>query len=178
MWRINSTKELHAIIQVLVASLALKHNETQFFKNSSTEQRPKNHLQNPRIDCSLWDAASYRLLKMCYHKLYIFSVCGHPKWGPRVTACNSLSLPQPTDSHPGPQIACPMRLHHPFLALKLHSLCLECQRERDRSLTALRSQGPGSLQAHGTKPQHLGELRMDLKRTLGRAGGEDELRND
>jgi hypothetical protein len=94
---------------------------------------------------------------MCYHKLYLFSHCGHSYHGKKVgTPCTNtyISLPNtattPAPLSPfaqwplSPNSPTPCaKQSHPYHTLKIHSLCLRCAKSRlsrlatwDKSLPA------------------------------------------
>ena len=72
---------------------------------------------------------------MCYHKLYIFTTCGHSTYSSRpLRLCRHASIaPVSTYSH-----TCKLRAH-PFQSLRIEALCTNCQTERDSLLTVLES---------------------------------------
>ena len=74
--------------------------------------------------------------KMCYHKLYIFTTCGHSIYSsvPLLT-CRHASI-APTSLY---SIECKMQAH-PFQSLKIESLCFTCQRRRSVLLEQLENQ--------------------------------------
>lgn len=72
---------------------------------------------------------------MCYHKLYIFTTCGHSTYCPKpLLTCRHASIgPLSTYSE-----ECELRAH-PFQSLKIESLCSTCQRDRNTLLGRLES---------------------------------------
>lgn len=70
---------------------------------------------------------------MCYHKLYIFTTCGHSFFGTKpLVMCRHASIaPMATYSR-----ACELQAH-PFQSLKFDNLCRECQRRRSILLDRL-----------------------------------------
>ena len=80
---------------------------------------------------------------MCYHRLYIYTICGHPHWGSIQAPCALLALPPPSAIDLNPQLGCPNRQNHPFQTLRFHSLCPACVKQRDRNILALERDGVG-----------------------------------
>lgn len=70
---------------------------------------------------------------MCYHKLYIFTTCGHFLYGATpLQMCRHASI-APTSSYSG---TCKLQ-SHPFHTLKIESLCEQCQIQRQVRLEVL-----------------------------------------
>ncbi|OJD33847.1 uncharacterized protein BKCO1_2700038 [Diplodia corticola] len=72
---------------------------------------------------------------MCYHRFYIFTICGHSFWqaGP-LAQCRDASFPGPSLNADGTtslafSTTCQPR-SHPFQTRKLYTLCLHCARQR------------------------------------------------
>lgn len=74
--------------------------------------------------------------RMCYHKLYIFTTCGHSFFGPMpLMTCRHASI-SPDSSYSS---TCEIKAH-PYQSLKLERLCVRCQRQRSVLLERLEGQ--------------------------------------
>ena len=84
---------------------------------------------------TLADADVHTYSKMCYHKLYIFTTCGHSTYSTHpLRLCRHASI-APTSTY-----SQNCRLHaHPFQSLRIEALCASCQAARDSLLTVLES---------------------------------------
>lgn len=70
---------------------------------------------------------------MCYHKLYIYTTCGHSSFSPHpLLLCQHASI-APSSTY---STSCAL-LAHPFQSLKLEHLCPSCQQRRDKLLEKL-----------------------------------------
>jgi len=69
---------------------------------------------------------------MCYHRLYIFTTCGHSLFHlqPLQPCRKKSSIPPYTTCAP---------LAHPYQSLKIHRLCLACTRQRDALIAQIES---------------------------------------
>ena len=70
---------------------------------------------------------------MCYHRLYIYTACGHSIWASApLIECNDAAVPpnrmSSTKCEP---------IAHPYQSWKLESLCLGCQHRREALLGKL-----------------------------------------
>ena len=73
---------------------------------------------------------------MCYHKLYIFTTCGHSCMGKQpLIMCRHASI-SPISTYSS---ACELKTH-PFQCKKIESLCWSCQRRRSELLGKLEEQ--------------------------------------
>ncbi len=67
---------------------------------------------------------------MCYHRLYIFSICGHSLYAPTpLLLCKDSAIPPDAPA----SAACTPRAH-PFQSLRIHRLCALCDRRRSALL--------------------------------------------
>lgn len=74
--------------------------------------------------------------EMCYHKLYIFTTCGHSCYGPiPLQPCRHATIAPMSSSSESCKIQT-----HPYQSLKIESLCGTCQRQRSILLERLEGQ--------------------------------------
>lgn len=112
--------------------------------NVTGNNRPITH----SITYSLFDDHTYSSRIMCYYRLFIFTTCGHPIWGPLVASCPSRSSPETTptaltfSSSTSTTEACPGHKSHPLHTRKIDSLCARCTKERERLMSALQLDSP------------------------------------
>ncbi|KAL1302527.1 hypothetical protein AAFC00_002913 [Neodothiora populina] len=72
---------------------------------------------------------------MCYHKLYIFTTCGHSFYSAKpLVMCRHASI-DPTSSY---SRTCETE-SHPFQTLNIERLCTGCERQRSELLERLES---------------------------------------
>lgn len=107
---------------------------------------------------------------MCYHKLFIYNVCGHPHWGQQLVPCGLFAA---SESPSEPRRICTIRQHHPYHTIQFHTLCLSCEQERQRALRSLDSDdsrtslgfgsGVWSLRSEGRDSKQLGMMRLEKR---------------
>lgn len=81
---------------------------------------------------------------MCYHRLYIFSTCGHSLFLPQpLLLCKSASLSSTTNDPPSSSASsttCEPRAH-PYQSLRIHRLCARCEQRRSLLLAEVENSG-------------------------------------
>jgi hypothetical protein len=66
---------------------------------------------------------------MCYYRLYLYSVCGHFHWGKFLAYCKDAAR----QAYLQQVYECAARQRHPYQTFRIHTLCLMCMKERERS---------------------------------------------
>lgn len=110
--------------------------------------------------------------RMCYFKHFIYSGCGHSRWGDRVAFCSEQSVPDRdmSKNHLLNTTCCLQHFHHPLHTLRFDRLCLACDRERVQRLRNLQAAQEANWNAAWnwtpetpSKWKGIGDLRMALK---------------